>query len=85
LYSKVLIEDLLILFQLIYKLIYRLYSKLIPANHEEGKINIRRSYENYLFVVNYVDKNEGAEEIVEKEIQICRDFVQLLPSSPNFH
>jgi len=58
---------------------------LIPANHEEGKINIRRSYENYLFVVNYVDKNEGAEEIVEKEIQICRDFVQLLPSSPNFH
>jgi len=63
---------------------HRLNSKMIPYNNDERRSYLRRSFENYSFVVNYVDNNEEAEKCVKQEVAICRDFVKLLPSTSNF-
>jgi len=62
----------------------RLYSKLIPPNMEKKREYLRKSFENYNFVVNYAERNEQCVERIETELQICRDFVQILPSTLGF-
>ena len=51
---------------------------------EKKREYLRKSFENYDFVVNYAERNEQCVERIETELQICRDFVQILPSTLGF-
>ncbi|KAK6181184.1 hypothetical protein SNE40_009099 [Patella caerulea] len=57
----------------------RLYSKLILPTVEERLANMRKSLNNYKFVVDYCKCNECDKDKVPSEYDICVEMVELLP------
>ena len=58
----------------------RLHSKFITSNPDHKLAFLKSSCECYKTVVDYVDRNPSAKEIVSSELPICQDMVILLPA-----
>jgi hypothetical protein len=61
----------------------RLYNKFITSNKQLQFDNIKKSLDAYTFLVNYCEKNPKDTELMPVELNICKDFVKLLPLKMN--
>ncbi|XP_064622870.1 KIF-binding protein-like [Lineus longissimus] len=57
----------------------RLYSKFIEYVPQKRLANMNMSIEHYKFLVDYCKLHPQAVEVVETELDVCREMVQLLP------
>ncbi|CAL1536932.1 unnamed protein product [Lymnaea stagnalis] len=57
----------------------RLYSKFLLPEKSQRLAMLTKSLECYKFVVTYCENNPSAQELVENELNLCKEMVTLLP------
>lgn len=61
----------------------RLYNKFITPDKKLQLENVKKSFDAYTYLVNYCEKDQKAAEMMSEELNICKDFVKLLPVKMN--
>ncbi|XP_060557605.1 KIF-binding protein-like [Ruditapes philippinarum] len=58
----------------------RLFSKFLTGDVQTRLLNIKKTKDCYQFLVDYCERNPSAVQLVESELEICKEMVQLLPA-----
>ena len=61
----------------------RLYNKFITPDKKVQLHNVKKSLDAYTFLVNYCEKDLKAVDLMLVELNICKDFIKLLPVKLN--
>ncbi|XP_032456540.1 KIF-binding protein [Nasonia vitripennis] len=61
----------------------RLYNKFIIPDKQLQLENVKKSLDAYTYLVNYCEKDPKAAELMAVELNICKDFIKLLPVKIN--
>ncbi|XP_058808356.1 KIF-binding protein [Phymastichus coffea] len=61
----------------------RLYNKFITPDKKLQVDNLKKSLDAYSYLVNYCEKDQKTAALMSEELNICKDFVKLLPVKMN--